>query len=92
MAEKNWAMKLKDKVVKHFDEKKKKEQDFQAYAKEQLAKSAQRSAAKKTADADPIMKGQNRGTKKVISDMKKQGMTDADIAKFMDKKPAKKTK
>jgi hypothetical protein len=83
---KNWAVALKDKVVTHFEKKKKESEDLKVYAKKMVGESKARSEAKKVADSEPIMKGKNRGTKKVVSDLKKYGgLSDSDIAKFVDK-------
>jgi uncharacterized Rossmann fold enzyme len=81
----NWATQLKDRVVKYFEEKKKKEEESRAYIKQQLERSKQAKAKKKKARDEPVMKGRNPGTKKVISDLKKSGMTDKDIEKLLDK-------
>lgn len=90
--EKNWAQKLKDKVVSHFDKKKKERESFSAYVKEQKARSADAKAKKGTAKKEDIMKGQNLGTKKKISDLKKYGgLSDDEIKRFIDK-PQKKGK
>jgi ribosomal protein L9 len=74
----NWAAKLKDKVVKHFADKKKNTAGANAYMK------------KKTVTKDSLTQGQNRGTKKVVDDLRRYGsLSDEDIAKFMDKPKVK---
>lgn len=77
--EKNWAAKLKDKVVKHFADKKKKEQDFQAYA-------AKMTPAKKV--AQPAKKETVR-TKQVSKGLSGAGLTADEIARFKGKKGKK---
>ena len=80
----NWATQLKIAWL-NISRKEEEEEESRAYIKQQLERSKQAKAKKKKARDEPIMKGRTPGTKKVISDLKKSGMTDKDIEKLLDK-------